>query len=152
MLSVEPDRLDTHRTDQSIMAQAHITSLFFGTILATLVATASPAQDAGVSGIPPGPGNVNGLNGSIRDPSGVGNAARMPALPQPSIRPATPTTMAPLNTTRPALRQRLVRSRATRPQRTRLAAPHAQHGAERAAVRENDRLLKHGVTSICRGC
>jgi len=28
----------------------------------------------------------------------------------------------------------------------------ARHRAERAAVKENDRLLKHGVTSICRGC
>jgi hypothetical protein len=83
----------------------------------------SPAQDAGVSGIPPGPGNVNGLNGSIRDPSGIGNAARMPSLPQPSIAPVV----------------RFARSR-------------YGHKAERAAVRENDRLLDHKLTTICRGC
>lgn len=143
------------------MAYAQIGSLFFETrgrsivlaaALATLLATASLAQDAGVSGIAPGPGNVNGLNGSIRDPSGIGNAAKVPALPQPAIRPVTPTTVAPLNSTRPLLRQGSVRVRATRQRRTRFASPHARHGAERAAVRENDRLLKHGVTSICRGC
>jgi hypothetical protein len=30
--------------------------------------------------------------------------------------------------------------------------PRARHAAERAAVKENDRLLNHGITSICRGC
>src|SRR5258708_27021682 len=95
------------------MAYAQIGSLLFETrgrsivlaaALATLLGTASLAQDAGVSGIAPGPGNVNGLNGSIRDPSGIGNAAKVPALPQPAIRPVTPTTVAPLNATRPGLR------------------------------------------------
>src|SRR5882724_3550681 len=70
-----------YRMDQSPMAHAQNGSLFFGirgsgavlaATLATLVATASLAQDAGVSGVPPGPGNVNGLNGSVRDPSGIG--------------------------------------------------------------------------------
>ena len=143
------------------MAYAQIGSLLFETrgrsivlaaALATLLGTASLAQDAGVSGIAPGPGNVNGLNGSIRDPSGIGNAAKVPALPQPAIRPVTPTTVAPLNATRPVLRQGSVRVRAIRQRRTRFVSSHARHGAERAAVRENDRLLKHGVTSICRGC
>src|SRR5262245_57679769 len=64
--------------------------------LAVLLTTPSLAQDAGVSGIAPGPGNANGLNGSIRDPSGVGNASRLPQLPPPAIRPVTPTTVAPL--------------------------------------------------------
>jgi hypothetical protein len=121
-------------------------------VLATLLATGSLAQDAGVSGIAPGPGNVNGLNGSIRDPSGIGNAAKVPALPQPAIRPVTPTTVAPLDSTRPVLRQGSVRVRTIRQRRTRFASSHARHGVERAAVRENDRLLKHGLTSICRGC
>lgn len=127
-------------------------SLLLAAALATLVATACLAQDAGVSGIAPGPGNVNGLNGSIRDPSGVGNAAKMPALPQSAVRPVTPTTVAPLNSTRPLLRQSSVRVRAIRQRRTRSASSHGRHRAERIAVKENDRLLKHGVTSICRGC
>lgn len=32
----------------------------------------------GVSGIPPGPGNVGGNNNSVYDPSGIGNASRIP--------------------------------------------------------------------------
>ena len=36
------------------------------------------AQDAGVSGIPRGPGSAGGLNNSVNDPSGIGNAARIP--------------------------------------------------------------------------
>jgi hypothetical protein len=36
------------------------------------------AGTTGVSGIPAGPGSVGGNNNSINDPSGVGNAARMP--------------------------------------------------------------------------
>ena len=47
----------------------------------------SPAQDAGVSGIPPGPANARGLNGSVNDPSGIGNAAKVPAIPPPAISP-----------------------------------------------------------------
>jgi hypothetical protein len=45
----------------------------------------SPAQDAGVSGIPPGPANARGLNGSINDPSGIGNTGKV--TPQPILRP-----------------------------------------------------------------
>jgi hypothetical protein len=36
--------------------------------------------------------------------------------------------------------------------RTRFSSPHTRRSAERAAVRENDRLLNRGITSICRGC
>jgi hypothetical protein len=115
--------------------------------LAALPATPPFAQDAGVSGIPPGPGNANGLNGSIRDPAGIGNAARMPSLPPPAIRPVTPTTVAPLNATRPMLGQGSTGVRAAGLRRT-----HASSRAERTAVKENDRLLNHGITSICRGC
>ena len=66
-------------------------------VLLCLVAAPGPtlAQDAGVSGIPPGPGNVNGLNGSVRDPSGIGNAARMPALPQQAAPVSPPALSAP---------------------------------------------------------
>src|SRR5712672_3783263 len=56
----------------------------------------SPAQDAGVSGIAPGPANARGLNGSISDPSGIGNAAKVPAIPPPAISPVpVPTLSAP---------------------------------------------------------
>jgi hypothetical protein len=120
--------------------------------LIPLLATSALAQDAGVSGIPPGPGNANGLNGSIRDPAGIGNAARMPSLPQPDIRPVTPTTVAPLNATRPTLRQGSTRVGAVSPRRMHSASSRTRRSAERAAVKENDRLLNHRITSICRGC
>src|SRR6266566_3150549 len=54
------------------------------------------AQDAGVSGIAPGPANARGLNGSVSDPSGIGNAAKVPALPSPNLRPVpVPSVSAP---------------------------------------------------------
>src|SRR5436309_16095203 len=45
----------------------------------------SLAQDAGVSGIPHGPGSAGGLNNSINDPSGIGNAGRIPPPASPGI-------------------------------------------------------------------
>jgi hypothetical protein len=32
------------------------------------------------------------------------------------------------------------------------ASSRTRRSAERAAVKENDRLLNHRITSICRGC
>ena len=120
-----------------------------GAFLALLLAGPSFAQDAGVSGIPPGPGNVNGLNGSIRDPSGIGNASRTPSLARPSTAPVTPSVS---TGGRSMVRPSLTRVRVARGHRSRFMSARARHRAERTAVRENDRLLKHGVTSICRGC
>src|SRR3979411_116225 len=58
---------------------------------------ASFAQDAGVSGIPRGPGSAGGLNNSVNDPSGIGNAARIPAPPPPSMAaPAGPSAAPPV--------------------------------------------------------
>ena len=109
----------------------------------------SPAQDAGVSGIPPGPGNARGLNGSISDPSGIGNAARVPAIPPPVISPVPIPTLSPPTAgyrTFPA--QRAVKMR-----RTRLAASRpSRPSATRAAVGEQDKLLNGKIPSICRGC
>jgi hypothetical protein len=127
---------------------------FIGLTLLCLVAAPgnSPAQDAGVSGIAPGPGNVNGTNGSIRDPSGVGNAAKMPALPQPSITPVVPSTVSPSVAYQGSPVQGSARPRRTRLVRYRFARSKYGHAAERAAVKENDRLLDRKLTSICRGC
>ena len=129
---------------------------FLTVAVLSLLATPSraPAQDAGVSGIPPGPANARGLNGSVSDPSGIGNAAKVPAIPPPVITPVpVPTLSGPAATyrTSPAYRtfpvQRTVKMR-----RTRLAASGSRRPASRAAVREQDRLLDHKITSICRGC
>jgi hypothetical protein len=45
-----------------------------------------------ISGIPPGPANVGGVNNVLADPSGIGNASRVPAPPAPHITvPVIPT-------------------------------------------------------------
>src|SRR3979409_2303311 len=82
-----PEDNDKPRQDHRSMSHARLVSIFsrgWMTGRAALLAVAvlgllaapsrSPAQDAGVSGIPPGPGNARGLNGSISDPSRSGNA------------------------------------------------------------------------------
>jgi len=108
----------------------------------------SPAQDAGVSGIPPGPANARGLNGSINDPSGIGNAARVPAIPPPAISPVIPPTVSV-----PSAGYRTVPvQRAVRIQRTRFATARSRRAAARAAVRERGRLGDDKFPSICRGC
>jgi hypothetical protein len=116
-------------------------------VLAMLLVAPAFAQDAGVSGIPQGPGNINGLNNSGRDPSGVGNASRMAPLPQPNLNPVPVPSAAPTYSTR----SRSVPTRVVQPRYSHLS-PKARKIAEKEAVKENDRLLKHGVTSICRGC
>jgi hypothetical protein len=153
-----PVEMTFFERDQGSMRYAPLFSVFSrrlafaGIAVLGLLATPSrsPAQDAGVSGIPPGPGNVNGLNGSVRDPSGIGNAARMPALPSPSVAPVVPPTASPSATYRAMPVQRS--ARVTRVRRTRFAKSRYGHAAEKAAVRENDRLLDRKLTSICRGC
>jgi hypothetical protein len=116
----------------------------------------SPAQDAGVSGIPPGPGNVNGLNGSIRDPSGIGNAAKVPALPQPTIAPVVPPTLAPSAGYRsfsPAGTYRSMQvRRAVKTKRSRFAATRSRRSAAKAHVSDEDKQIDRKIISICRGC
>jgi hypothetical protein len=50
-----------------------------GSPVGTPNAGSAGAGTTGVSGIPAGPGSVGGNNNSINDPSGVGNAAKMPS-------------------------------------------------------------------------
>lgn len=114
-----------------------------------LLALSSPAsaQDTGTSGIPLGPANINGQNNTLRDPSGIGNAARAPSSPQPNLNPVPVPGVAPLTSTQPSYTPRARYRRAWQhlPKRER-------EKLERAEVKENDRLLRHGATSICRGC
>jgi hypothetical protein len=130
----------------SIRSQGWVASI---AVLGLLTALSNaPAQDAGVSGIPPGPANARGLNGSISNPSGSGNAPTVPPLPQPHITPVVPPGAAPPIAYRASPGQRAVRTRPTRfAARTRLRGR-----AARAAVREQDRLLDRQLTTICRGC
>ena len=126
------------------------------TVLGLLAAPArSPAQDAGVSGIPPGPANARGLNGSVNDPSGIGNAARVPAIPPPAVSPAMPSTVSP-----PTAFRTLPVQRAVKIKRTRFATVKSRRAAketvrereDKATVTERDKLLDRKILSICRGC
>jgi len=59
---------------------------------AARIAGAAGSGNVAISGIPPGPANVGGLNNSMVDPSGIGNASRMAPLPSPRIAvPVIPT-------------------------------------------------------------
>jgi hypothetical protein len=150
----------SHAPSVSIFSRRWMTgrAIFVSVAILCLLASParSPAQDAGVSGIPPGPGNVNGLNNSIRDPSGIGNAAKIPALPQPTITPVMPPALAPSSgyrTYSPAYTYRPIHvQRAVKTERTRLATKRSHRPAAKAHVRDEDRRIDHGVVSICRGC
>lgn len=148
------------------MSRAHTISIFHGWIngraalaslaLLCLVASPAPAQDAGVSGIPPGPGNVNGLNGSVRDPSGIGNAAKIPALPSPQIAPVPVPSVSPSAGYRsfsPAASYRPLHiRRAVKGKRTRHAATKSGRATAKAQVSDEDKRIDRKIISICRGC
>ncbi len=123
---------------------------FVGVALLGLLAapSRSPAQDAGVSGIPPGPANARGPNGSVNDPSGIGNAARVPAIPPPTITPVMPPTVSP-----PAAFRTLQVQRAVKIRRTQFAAARSRRAAKET-VREQGKgkVIDGKVPSICRGC
>jgi hypothetical protein len=107
----------------------------------------STGQDAGVSGIPPGPANARGLNGSISDPSGIGNAAKVAPLRQPDLRPVpVPRVSSPV-VTRSVPVPATVKSR-----RTRFATSESKRAAASAAVRAQDKQLDRKMISICKGC
>jgi hypothetical protein len=124
-------------------------SAFFALALGFCSIGAMPAcaQDAGVSGISHGPGSIGGVNNSINDPSGVGNAAKIAPLPAPNISAPGVPTAAPVFSGR---RSAPAAARAYR--RTASLSRREWRGrAGRAAVRERDRLLDQKMT-ICRGC
>jgi hypothetical protein len=117
--------------------------------LALLVALIDPlasfAQDAGVSGIPRGPGSAGGLNNSVNDPSGIGNAARTQPPPPPSIAvpvvPSAPTVSSRLSPrSAPIVNRRTVSSRR-----------ELRRSSSRGAIRARDKSIDQKM-SICRGC
>jgi hypothetical protein len=107
------------------------------------------AQDAGVSGIPRGPGNVGGLNNSGNDPSGRGNAIQAPPPPSMAV-PVVPSG-SPVVGSRLSPRYQSVvkvkrRGKAEARRDRRRGRVHAEtRGAK--SDRKLDRTL-----SICRGC
>ena len=52
---------------------------------AARTAGAAGSGNVPISGIPPGPANVGGLNNVMVDPSGIGNASKIAPLPPPHI-------------------------------------------------------------------
>jgi hypothetical protein len=102
------------------------------------------AGTAGVNGIPIGPGAGTGLNNSVNDPSGFGNAAKMPPLPaqvRPAPLPSAPSTVSGSSTRSPYV---------TRVSPRALASLRGERA--RAVIRDRQRLLDRGAVSICRGC
>jgi hypothetical protein len=148
----------SHAQSASIFSQGWTTgrATLVSLMLLCLVASPAPAQDAGVSGIPPGPGNVNGLNGSIRDPSGIGNAAKIPALPSPRIAPVPVPSVSPSAGYRSFAPAGSYRSlhvrRAVKGKRARVATTRSRRAAAKAHVSDEDRQIDRKVISICRGC
>jgi hypothetical protein len=107
------------------------------------------AQDAGVSGIPRGPGSAGGLNNSVNDPSGIGNAARIPAPPPPGIAVPVVPSAAPPVSGRLSSRSAPIVRRATR-QEARASRRELRRSSARAS-RTREKLLDSKL-SICRGC
>ena len=118
-------------------------------LAASLAAPAiSPAQDAGVSGIR-GAGSAGGLNNSVNDPSGVGNAARVSPPPPPNISVPTVPSAAPMTSTRvspaAAPRGRFYRRSAT------VSRSEARRASSRAEKRARSKTVDTKF-NICRGC
>lgn len=123
------------------------TGLMVGTCL--LGSIPALAQDAGVSGIPRGPGNAGGLNNSLNDPSGAGNAAKV----APPAAPSLNRTAIPSGFPSATVRTAPVSAGAVHPRGRRAARHQRLSGrAREAAIRENDQLLNRKLKSICRGC
>lgn len=122
---------------------------FSACLLAPSELLAQNSGDAGVSGIPRGPANVGGLNNSINDPSGVGNAARIQPLPPPSMAvPVVPSS--PAVTSRPSPGYGPVMRR-TRPRAVAVSRRHRESRRVRAARSAQEKMLDRKM-NICRGC
>ena len=118
-------------------------------LVAPMKSLAQIAGDAGVSGIPHGPGSAGGLNNSVNDPSGIGNAARIQSPPPPSMAvPVVPSTA-------PTVSSRLSPRSTPRVTMNRRAATLSRREFRRSSadvpIRSRDKLLD-GELSICRGC
>jgi hypothetical protein len=77
-------RLVMAKTSAKIIL-ALVTVLATSTTSLAAMAGAAGAGNVPISGIAPGPANVGGLNNVTVDPSGIGNASKIPPLPSPNI-------------------------------------------------------------------
>jgi hypothetical protein len=137
---------------------AFIALVVIGSLLAPMECFAQGAADAGVSGIPAGPGSAGGLNNSVNDPSGIRNAPRPLAAPRIQVPPSTSNTTGLSNPAGlpPASYRGLPRSRFSATPRARGAARRAASRSSRAAtqavISAQDKALDRHVKSICKGC
>lgn len=122
---------------------------FFAWALVVCLAAPCFAQDAGVSGIPRGPGSAGGLNNSINDPSGIGNAGRISPPPPPSMAAPTVPSAAPPVSSRVSSRPAPIVRRANRHE-ARASRRESRRSSARAS-RTREKLLDSKF-SICRGC
>jgi hypothetical protein len=104
------------------------------------------AGNSSISGIPAGPAN----NPTVYNPSGIGNAARVPSLPSQAAIPVTPaspgygnTVVVPRSLSSPRIRA--VRRSTIREPRSARVTRH------RGVVTAQDKRLDNRF-SICRGC
>jgi hypothetical protein len=128
----------------AFLALAFVTSL-----MAPVTSLAQGAADAGVSGIPRGPGSIGGVNNSVNDPSGIGNAAKIQPLPSPRIAVPVVPSAAPMVSSRPSPRSRPIVTRWNRSTAS-LSSRELRRSSAHAAIRANNPLDRK--LSICRGC
>jgi hypothetical protein len=126
---------------------AKSTLMAFAVLGSLLAPMTCRAQDAGVSGIPRGPGNVGGLNNSGNDPSGRGNAIQAPPPPSMAV-PVVPSG-SPVVSSRLSPRYAPV----VRVKRDKTVSRRDRRGRLRAETRGDklDRKLDRTL-NICRGC
>jgi hypothetical protein len=130
--------------NSAFLALAFVTSL-----MAPVTSLAQGAADAGVSGIPRGPGSIGGVNNSVNDPSGIGNAAKIQPLPSPRIAVPVVPSAAPMVSSRPSPRSRPIVTRWNRSTAS-LSSRELRRSSAHAAIRANNPLDRK--LSICRGC
>jgi hypothetical protein len=131
-------------------SSALVLALAFGSLMVSAQALAQltpPAGSAGagnsaINGIPAGPANPSVLS----DPSGIGNASRLPPL---NSNPPPPVASAPVNSSSPP------RSRVVVPtysgESPRISAYNIEPKS-RGPVRRRGRAHVSTFTGICRGC
>jgi hypothetical protein len=118
-----------------------------GSLAVPAISVAQNSGDAGVSGIPRGPGNVGGLNNSLNDPSGSGNRIAPPPPPSMAV-PTVPSAAPAISTRVPQGPVRVVR----RVNRHTVSTRKSRRAATREAVGVDDKQLDRKLRSICRGC
>jgi hypothetical protein len=123
-------------------------ALAFG--LCSIGAVPAFAQDAGVSGIPHGPGSIGGVNNSINDPSGIGNAAKIAPPPAPNITAPVVPNAGPVFSSRLSPRSTPI-VRRVYGRTASLSRREFRRSSARAIIRTRDKQLDREF-SICRGC